>query len=143
MPEGQKPEIRLMRDEHAGRTVRSFEDLEVFRKAYRLALELHEASLRFPRHEQRELAQQMRRASKSVCANIAEGFAKQRLSPAEFRRFLSIGIGSADEMRVWIRFAHDLGYVDEAVWRRWRDGYEEIARMLQGLRRAWADPRSI
>ena len=128
-----------MTDARARTVVRSFEDLEVFQRAYRLALDLHEASLRFPKHEQSELAQQLRKASKSVCANIAEGFAKQRSSPAEFRRFLSIGIGSADEMRVWIRFAYDLGYVDEAHWRRWRDGYEEVARMLQGLRRAWAD----
>jgi four helix bundle protein len=128
-----------MTDENARKAVKSFEDLEVFRRAYRLALELHEASLRFPKHEQIELAQQLRKASKSVCANIAEGFAKQRLSPAEFRRFLSISIGSADEMRVWSRFAFDLGYVDEATWRRWRDGYEEVARMLQGLRRSWAD----
>ena len=128
-----------MTDESARRVIRSFEDLEVFQRAYRLALDLHEASLRFPKHEQGELARQLRKASKSVCANIAEGFAKQRSSGAEFRRFLSIGIGSADEMRVWIRFARDLDYVDEATWRRWRDGYEEVARMLQGLRRAWSD----
>ena len=92
-----------MTDENARKAVRSFEDLEVFQRAYRLALDVHEASLRFPKHEQSELARQLRRASKSVCANIAEGFAKQRTSSAEFGRYLSIGIGSADEMRVWIR----------------------------------------
>jgi four helix bundle protein len=129
-----------MTDENARKAVRSFEDLEVFQRAYRLALDVHEASLRFPKHEQSELARQLRKASKSVCANIAEGFAKQRTSSAEFGRYLSIGIGSADEMRVWIRFAYDLGYVDAAGWQRWRDGYEEVARMLQGLRRAWAGP---
>ena len=126
-----------MTEERDGKVVRSFEDLEVFQRAYRLALELHEASLGFPRREQLELAQQLRRASKSVCANIAEGFAKQRFSAAEFRRYLMIGVGSADEMRVWLRFAYDLGYIEEEAWRRWRDGYQEVARMLHGLARSW------
>ena len=62
-----------MTDENARKAVRSFEDLEVFQRAYRLALDVHEASLRFPKHEQSELARQLRKASKSVCANIAEG----------------------------------------------------------------------
>ena len=53
---------------------RRFEDLEVFRRAYRLSLEVHRASLEFPRIEQWALADQARRASKSICANIAEGF---------------------------------------------------------------------
>jgi four helix bundle protein len=117
--------------------VRSFEDLEVFQRAYRLSLDMHQASLTFPKHEQFELAQQLRKASKSVCANIAEGFGKQRISSAEFGRFLAIAIGSADEMRVWCRYALDLGYVSEAQWIDWRDAYQEIARMLQGLRRNW------
>src|SRR5262245_58731844 len=62
----------------------SFEDLEVFKRAYRLSLEIHRASLKFPALEQRTLADQVRRASKSICANLAEGFAKQRQSRAEF-----------------------------------------------------------
>ena len=49
------------------------EDLEVFRRAYRLSLEVHRASLEFPRIEQFALADQVRRASKSICANLAEG----------------------------------------------------------------------
>ena len=52
------------------------EDLEVFRRAYRLSLEVHRMSLEFPRIEQFALADQVRRASKSICANIAEGFGK-------------------------------------------------------------------
>ena len=50
---------------------------------------VHRASLDFPAIEQRALADQVRRASKSICANLAEGFGKQAASPAEFRRFLS------------------------------------------------------
>jgi four helix bundle protein len=125
--------------------VRSFEDLIVFQRAYRLSLEIHRRSLEFPALEQRALGDQVRRASKSICANIAEGFGKQRGAAAEFKRFLRIAMGSADEMRVWCRYCFDLGYVDEATWRRWRDEYEAIAKMLQGLQRGGAksDPRSL
>ena len=42
-------------------------------------------------------------------------------------------IGSADEMRVWIRYCFDLKYIDEEAWWGWRDEYEQIAKMLQGL----------
>ena len=121
-------------DEPAGEAI-SFERLEVFQRAYRLSLEVHRVSLTFPDLEQRALADQIRRASKSVCANLVEGFAKQAQSKAEFRRFIVMAIGSADEMRLWSRYCLDLGYVDEATWRRWRDDYQEIARMLHGLAR--------
>ena len=113
--------------------VRRFEDLEVFKRAYRLSLEIHRATQDFPKQEQFELAAQMRRASKSICANLAEGYGKQRLSRAEFRRFILMALGSSDEMRVWARYCFDLGYVEEERWRGWRDAYQEIAKMLQGL----------
>ena len=115
------------------RAVRSFEDLVVFQRAYRVSLEVHRRSLVFPQIEQRALGDQVRRASKSICANIAEGFGKQRQSAAEFRRFLMMAMGSADEMRVWARYCFDLGYIDETTWCLWRDEYQEIAKMLQGL----------
>src|SRR5579884_3649995 len=50
----------------------SFEDLEVFQRAYRVSLEIHRQSLTFPQLDQRVLADQLRRASKSICANVAE-----------------------------------------------------------------------
>ena len=114
----------------------SFEDLEVFKRAYKISLAVHRKSLEFPAIEQRGLADQVRRASKSICANIAEGFARQGVQPADFRRFLIMALGSADEMRVWTRYCLDLGYVDEVIWQTWRQEYHEIARMLQGLIKA-------
>ncbi len=113
--------------------IQSFEDLEVFQRSYRISLELHRTSLNFPKIEQWSLGDQVRRASKSIPVNIAEGFGKQRQSYAEYKRFLIIAIGSADEMRVWCRYCFDLGYIEETVWKRWRDEYHEIAKMLQGL----------
>ena len=111
----------------------SFEDLDAFKRAYRLSLEIHRASLTWPREEQSGLGDQMRRSSKSICANLAEGFGKQALSAKEFNRFLFMAVGSADEMRVWCRYCLDLGYIDEPTWQRWSEAYREIAKMLQGL----------
>ena len=112
----------------------TFEDLEVFRRAYRVSLDLHKASLQFPKVEQFSgLADQMRRASKSICGNIAEGYGKRRRSNAEFKRYLVMAIGSADEMQVWLKYCSDLDYLDQEVCARWRDEYRQIARMLQGL----------
>jgi four helix bundle protein len=119
--------------ESGRKRVVSFEDLEVFQRAYRVSLEIHRASLEFPAIEQRVLADQLRRASKSICANVAEGYGRQKRSKAEFKRFLTMAIGSGDEMRVWVRYALDLGYIDEPTWRRWRDEYHELTRMLQSL----------
>ena len=67
--------------------------------------------------------------------------AKARGSQAELRRYLQVATGSADEMRVWLRYARDLEYISAADWRRWRDEYEAIAKMLNGLsRRAQRGP---
>ena len=115
---------------------RRFEDLDVFQRAYKVSLELHRMSLQMPRSKQYALADQVRRASKSVCANLAEGFGRQAQSKAEFQRFIRMSIGSADEMRVWLRYCFDLGYISNEQWQPWRDEYEAIARMLQGLHRS-------
>ena len=119
--------------------LRGFEDLEVFRRAYRLSLEIHKVSLEFPRIEQWALADQIRRASKSICANLVEGFGRQGWSKSEFRRFLMMATGSADEMRVWTLDWRDLGYIEADVAERWQGEYREIARMLQGLSRTTSD----
>ena len=113
--------------------VSTFEDFEVFQRAYRISLDVHRASLNFPTVEQHGLADQIRRASKSICGNIAEGFGKRRRSTAEFKRYLLMAIGSADEMQVWLRYCSDLEYIDRKACATWRDEYRQIARMLQGL----------
>ena len=58
------------------------------------------------------------------------------MSTAEFKRFVTMAMGSADEMRVWARYCLDLGYIDAVMWRLWCDEYTAISKMLQGLRKA-------
>jgi four helix bundle protein len=120
------------------RRIRRAEDLEVFRRAYRLSLDSHRASLEFPRIEQFALADQLRRATKSICANLAEGFAKQSYSAAEYRRYLTAAIGSSDETQLWLRYCIDLGYIEGVAGRKWSDGYVEISKMLRGLHASWS-----
>jgi four helix bundle protein len=68
--------------------ITSFEDLEVFQELLRKGVQA---------------------ASKSICANVAEGYAKQHHSKSEFS-YLVMAIGSSDEMRVWVRYCLDLEY---------------------------------
>ena len=102
-----------------GKTDWRYEDLEVFKRAYGLSLDVHRISLDFPKVEQYGgLADQLRRSSKSVCALIAEGSGRQRSSNAEFKRYCVMAMGSADEARLWCRYARDLGYVDDERFTR-------------------------
>ena len=114
-----------------------FEKLDVYRRAYDLALHVHRMSLGFPEIERFALADQMRRASRSICANVAEGYSRQRRSGADWQRFLAIAVGSADEMQVWCAFARDLGYIEADEASRLREAYSQVARMLAGLSKAW------
>ena len=115
----------------------SGEDLEVFRRAYALSLEVHRASLTVPKIEQFSgLADQLRRALRSVCSLIIEGQGRQAASPKEFARYLTMAVGSAEEARLWCRYAAGLGYAEAAHVKIWRDEFGHVIRMLQGLKQS-------
>ena len=109
-----------------------YHNLDVFKKSYQLALDVHRTSLEFPKQEQYELAQQLRKSSKSVPGNIAEGMGKQE-SNADVRRYMRIAIGSCDESRVWLEFARDLGYISREKHQEFDRRYREVGRMLSGV----------
>jgi four helix bundle protein len=114
--------------------VASHRELKVFQKAYALALEVHKASLNFPKTEQYALADQLRRSTKSVCANIAEGFARQRDSKLEWKRFLMIALGSCEESSMWLDFCRDLRYVAQERTSSWQNDCNIIIKMIHKLR---------
>ena len=102
---------------------------------HQLSLALHRVSLGWPRVEQYGgVADQLRRASKSVCALLVEGAGRQPGSDVEFRRYLSMAAGSADEARLWCDHAADLGYMPREGSLAWQDELSQIARMSHGLR---------
>jgi len=109
-------------------------DLEVYKKAYGISLEIHKETLKFPKIEQFALADQMRRSSKSICANLAEGFAKQTHSKPEFARFISMAMGSCSEIETWISYSFDLGYITDKQLNSWLNIYSSIYGMLINLR---------
>ncbi len=119
---------------------RDVNSLEVFRRAYDLSLDVHRASLVFPRIEQFSgIADQLRRSSKSVCALLVEGAGRQAESNVEFRRYVRMAIGSADEARLWCQYAEDLGYIASGPATAWRAELSDIARMLTGLLKHLSD----
>lgn len=103
----------------------SFARLKIWSEAYRLALAIHKLTRSLPKHEQYELASQLRRSSSSVPANIAEG--SGRNSPKEFANFLHIAQGSANETICHCMLARDLGYITEGA-------ANELIEDLDGLR---------
>ena len=116
--------------------IKTYEDLKVYQMSYKLALEIHKASLKLPDFEKYELASQLRRATKSIPLNIAEGYGK-RSSQKEFKRFLLMAIGSCDEIKVLLNFMLDLGYMDFIAYQKHKESYEIVGKMLYKLYRNW------
>lgn len=116
--------------------VNSIYDMDVFKLAYRMSLELHKLSKSFDKTEQYGgIADQMRRSSKSICANIVEGFGKNTSIP-DFRRFISVAQGSAKETELWLMYAHDLGELSTPDFERFCEGYVRVLMMLSKLKDA-------
>ena len=112
--------------------------LEVYNKSYKAGLAIYKMTKRYPEEEKYGMTSQMRRASTSIPLNIAEGYAK-RSSQEEFRRFLLMAIGSANEMRVLLDYSKDLGYITEERYEKASKEYDEIGKMLTNLIRKVAE----
>jgi len=84
----------------------TYKDLEVYQIAHRLAVDIHHLSLRLPKYELYETGNQLRRSSKSVSANIAEGFGRRKYK-AEFIRFLIFAHASCNETIEWVEYVRD------------------------------------
>jgi four helix bundle protein len=116
---------------------RGHRDLKVFQLAYRLAMEIFHLSRNFPRGEVYSLTDQIRRSSRSVAANLAEGFRKRRY-PNMLVNKLPDCDGEATETQLWLDFALDCGYMSKENHDHLTSGYEEVGRMLSGM---MANPR--
>ena len=109
-----------------------YRGLKVYQRAYKNSLEIHMKSLSFPKIETYELGSQIRRSTKSIAMNIAEGYGK-RGSQAEFRRFVAMAVGSCNEVRVQLEYCRDLGYISASQYETYEKEYDEIGKMLTGL----------
>ena len=125
-----------MAAEPDSRAIRSYEDLQVFQRGMDLLKPVLDFSLKLPDFEKFDLASQLRRASKSVPANIAEGYAKKR-SAREFRAYLTNAMGSCSEMVVHLKIARKLGYRPEADCDALIESYDILGRQLHRLIDRW------
>lgn len=100
--------------------------------AYQTAREIFQASKSFPKEERYSLCDQIRRSSRSVCANIAEGHRKREY-PKHFALKITDADAEASETTVWLDFAKDCGYLDSVFHHSMIENYAEIGRMLGGM----------
>ena len=112
--------------------LRGHRDLKVYQLAYKLAMEIFHLSKTFPREEIYSLTDQVRRSSRSVAINIAEGFRKRRY-PAMLVNKLTDSDAEATEIQVWLDFAFDCGYISKENHHRLTSGYEEVGKMLSAM----------
>jgi four helix bundle protein len=112
--------------------LRGHRDLKVYQLAYRLAMEIFSESKRFPEDERYSLTSQIRRSSRSVAANIAEGFRKRQY-PNMFVSKLADSDAEAAETQVWLDFARDCCYLSHEHHKQLIAGYEEIGKMLNSM----------
>jgi four helix bundle protein len=111
--------------------MRDFRELKVWEKGHLLTLAVYKATADFPREEQYGLTSQIRRASSSIPANIAEGCG--RSGDAELARFLQIAAGSASELEYHLFLAKDLGMLKDSDHERLTTDATEVKRMLTSL----------
>ena len=104
-------------------------DLKVFQLAYRLAMEIFEASKTFPKEERYSLTDQIRRSSRSVAANVAEGYRKRQY-PNAFASKMADADGEATETQVWLDVSLDCGYIAPELHGRLIDDYREVGKMF-------------
>ena len=112
-----------------------FHDLLVYQKSYKLAIEIMEITKAFPKEEKYVLTDQMRRASRSVPANIAEAWASRRY-PKSFVSKLIISHGEVLEMDVWLNMALDFKYIDKSTHDNFINKYAELSKMLQSMEKS-------
>ena len=110
---------------------KTFEDVEVWKKAHAWVLAVYRFTERFPKHELFGLTSQLRRAAVSIPANFAEGFKKK--SRADKARFYNIAQGSLEECRYYMILAGDLGYGNTTIL---LESLEEVSKMLEAYSRS-------
>lgn len=112
--------------------MQGYRSLKVFQLSYELAMDIFHLSKTFPKEEIYSLTDQIRRASRSVPGNIAEGYRK-RLYPKHFISKLSDADGEGSETQVWLLFSRDCGYITPDKCEELLEKYEEVGRMLGGM----------
>ena len=121
-----------MRDEKRTNKIRTVRDLKVYRKAFDSAMDIFEITKKFPKEETYSLTDQIRRASRSVCSNLSEGWRKRRYRAVFLNKFTDSGQEAA-ETQTWLEFSFHCKYIDEETFHMIDDSYEHIFAMLYAM----------
>lgn len=113
-------------------TIKGYKSLIVYTKSFDLAVQVFKLTKKFPKEEQFGLTSQVRRSSRSVCANIVEGYRK-RAYPKEFKRRLSISDGELSETIFWLEMAVACEYISQDECAKFEEKLEEIGRILGSM----------
>ena len=111
--------------------LKSYKELEVWRKSYGLCLGLYKLTRQFPSVEKFSLTSQIRRAVVSIPSNIAEGYGRR--TTADYIRFLYIAYGSVCELETQVMITRDLGYVGMEAFNKIHSEIGSVERMLKAL----------
>jgi four helix bundle protein len=121
--------------------LKTFRELEVWQKSHQLVLEIYRITRTFPQDERFGIVSQLRRATYSIPANIAEGFGRR--STKELIQCLAIANGSLEEVRYFVLLSHDLGYVDKTELETRERKLDGIAQMIAALARSLRGKRAL
>lgn len=121
------------------------QELEVYKKAFEAAMEIFENSRNFPKEEMYSLTDQIRRSSRSVCANLAEAWRRRRYEAA-FVSKLNECESEAAETQTWLEFAVRCGYLNREIGKKLYLVYDEIISMLLSMANnahSWVMPSGL
>ena len=118
------------------KVIKTCQDLNVYQLSYKLAMKIFEMTKKFPKEEIYSLTDQIRRASRSISANIGEGWAKRRYENV-FLRHLIDSYGSCEEIKIFLDFARDCKYINVGQYKELINQYNEVSAMLNSLIRNW------
>ena len=114
------------------RSYAGYRDLHVFQKSYALAMEVFRVAKTFPPEERRSLTDQLVRSSRSVPANIAEGWRKRTYEKMFISKLLDAS-GETAETEVWLDVAMDCGYLTQEQYRTLSERCKDISSMLYSM----------
>ena len=112
--------------------MKSFKDLLAYQKSFELAMEIFHFSKNFPAEEKYSLTDQIRRSSRSVCSNLAEGYRKRQYE-AHFISKVSDEDMENSETQVWMDFSHECNYISKETHNKLIEKSEEVGRLLNHM----------
>jgi four helix bundle protein len=110
----------------------NFKETSAFKKSFGVAMEIFTISKKFPKEETYSLTDQIRRSSRSVCANIGEAYTKRRY-PAHFISKISDSDAENSETQVWLLFSLECKYIDQTIYQKLLVESEEVGRLLSHM----------